>query len=151
MDERGAYSLWFKEKRPMCTRTRQVLIAALVLLSAGIVAGQPTPIPKPKADPPPAREIVAAKVNGQIIQELAVFRGLMPVAPARRAEARKEVLNYLIDNMVVDQYLMQLKIPVEPKEIADHVEKIKKEAAEEKKDLKAVLEELLITEDELRT
>src|SRR5262245_21098702 len=113
MEEGGAYSLPFKEKRSMCTRTRQILVAVLMLLPTGLALGQPTPIPKPKADPPPAREIVAAKVNGQIIQELAVYRGLMPVAPARRAEARKEVLNYLIDNMVVDQYLLQLKIPIE--------------------------------------
>ena len=61
------------------------------------------------------------------------------------------MLNYLIDNAIVDQYLLQLKIPIEAKEVDENIEKIKKEAADEKKDLKDVLKELMITEDELRT
>jgi parvulin-like peptidyl-prolyl isomerase len=123
----------------------------MALSCAGLSAGQDVKIPAPKVEPPPSRDLVAARVNGQAVSELAVYRGLIRVPASKKEEARKDVLNYLIDNMIVDQYLLQLKIPVEAKEINEHVEKIKKEAALEKKDLEAVLEELMITEDELRT
>lgn len=135
----------------MFTRTK-LMVSWTILMTAGIAAAQPTtPIPAPKAEPAPARDLVAAKVNGQAISELSVYRGLMRVPPARREEARKDVLNYLIDNTIIDQYLLQLKIPVDAKEIDEHIEKIKKEAAEEKKNFKDILDELLINEDELRT
>src|SRR5262249_36386348 len=115
------------------------------------IAAQPAQNPQPKAGPPPARDVVAARVNGQSILELAVYRGLLRVPPARHEEARKDVLNYLIDNAIIDQYLVQLKIQVEAKEVTDYVEKIKKEAAEfEKKDFKQLLTDLMVTEDELR-
>jgi peptidyl-prolyl cis-trans isomerase C len=135
----------------MFPRTRNLLIGVALILVSGAAVAQTVPVPAPKVEPPPARDVIAAKVNGQAIYELAVYRGLMRVAPARREEARKDVLNYLIDNTIVDQYLLQLKIPVEAKEIDEHVEKIKKEAAEiEKKDFKDILKELMVTEDELR-
>ena len=41
---------------------------------------------------------------------------------------RKDVVNYLVDNMLVDQYLTQLKIPVEPKELDERVSQIKNES-----------------------
>ncbi len=136
----------------MFTRTRSALIGCMLLLSAGVIAAQNTQIPPPKVEPPPARELVAARVNGQAIPELAVYRGTLRVPPARRDEARKDVMNYLIDNTIVDQYLLQLKIQVDGKEVDEHVEKIKKEALEiEKKPFDVILKELMVTEDELRT
>ncbi|MBI1830616.1 MAG: peptidylprolyl isomerase [Planctomycetes bacterium] len=134
----------------MLKHTGRALMGSILLYCVGIAAGQTQQVPAPKVEPPPARDVVAARVNGQAIPELAVYRGLMRVAPQRREEARKDVLSFLIDNTIVDQYLLQLKIPVDAKEIDEHVEKIKKEAAEEKKNLKDVLAELMITEDELR-
>jgi parvulin-like peptidyl-prolyl isomerase len=136
----------------MFPRTRKLLIGCAFVLFAGVALAQDAVVPqKPKEDPPPARDVIAARVNGQAIYELAVYRGLTRVPPARRAEARKDVLNYLIENAIVDQYLLQLKIPVEAKEVDDHIDKIKKEAAEiEKKDFKDILNELMVTEDELR-
>lgn len=137
----------------MFARLRLSLVT--LLFFGGLLAAQPVPIqpPKdpPKADPPPpARDLVAARVNNQAIPELAVYRGLMRVPAARRDEARKDVLNYLIDNTIVDQYLLQLKIPVETKEIDEHIEKAKKEALAEKQDFKQILEKLMITEEDLR-
>jgi peptidyl-prolyl cis-trans isomerase C len=140
-----------EEKRPMFTRSRLALIGCTVLLSAGVLAAQTTQIPPPKVEPPPARDVVAARVNGQAIPELAVYRGLLRVPLQRRDQARKDVLNYLIDNTIVDQYLLQLKIQVDAKEVEEHILKVKKEAADEKKDFKKLLEELVINEDELRT
>src|SRR5262249_15399407 len=73
------------------------------------------------------------------------------VPPAKREQARKEVLDFLIDNAIIEQYLLQLKITVDQKEVNEHVEKIKKEAAEiEKKDFKDILKELMVTEEEFR-
>lgn len=134
-----------------------VMMIGVMLLSAGGLTAQtksvppPQPLPTPKMEPPPAREVVAARVNGQVLQELAVYRGLMRVPPGRRDEARKDVLNYLIDNMIVDQYLLQLKLAVDAKDIDEHVNKIKKEAKDEKQDFQELLKKLAITEDELRT
>ena len=139
----------------MFARSRLALVSSAILTLAGFLAAQPSPIPPPKGllkdPPPPARDIVAARVNGQVVPELAVYRGLLRFSVERRAEARKDVLNYLIDNTVVDQYLLQLKIPVEAKEIEEHIEKVKKEAIAEKQDFKQLLEKLMISEDELRT
>lgn len=139
----------------MFAQTRWELVVVGLLAFAGALAAQaPAPPPQPiqplKTDPPPSRDAVAARVNGQVLSELAVYRGLQRVPPARREEARKDVLNYLIDNMIVDQYLLQLKLAVEPKEVEENVAKIKKEAAAEKQDFNELLKKLVITEDELR-
>ena len=112
----------------MFARTRQAWIGCLVLFAGSVWAGQPVQIPPPKlVEPPPARDVVAARVNGQAIPELAVYRGLTRVDPQRREEVRKDVLNYLIDNTIVDQYLLQLKIQVDGKEVEDLLLKIKME------------------------
>jgi len=134
----------------MFARSRFVLVGSTLLLLAGFLAAQPIPIQAPKDPPPPARDVVAARVNGQPIPELSVYRGLMRAPIQRREEARKDVLNFLIDNAVIDQYLLQLKIAVDAKEIEEHIEKVKKEAAAEKQDFKVMLEKLMITEAELR-
>src|SRR5205085_11733028 len=101
--------------------------------------------------PPPAKDVVAARVNGQTVPELSVYRGLLNVAPPKRAERRKDVLNFLIDNMIVDQYLIQLKIQIDPKEVQEQIDKMKKETQNEKQDFNELLKKLMITEDELRT
>lgn len=118
------------------------------------VMAQPTvppPAPTPVVEPPPAKDIVAARVNGQPIPEMAVYRGTLSLAPAKRAERRKDVLNFLIDNTIVDQYLTQLKIEVDPKEIQEQVDRMKKETKNEKQEFSDLLKKLFLTEDELRT
>ncbi|MBM3994947.1 MAG: hypothetical protein FJ303_12465 [Planctomycetes bacterium] len=134
----------------MLKHTGRTVMGAIFLVWVGLASGQTLQVPMPKVEPPPARDVIAARVNGQAIPELAVYRGCMRVPPQRREDARKDVLNFLIDNTIVDQYLLQLKISVDAKEVDEHVEKIKKEAADEKKNLKDVLNELMITEEELR-
>jgi len=121
---------------------------------AGILVAQTPQIPPPKGETPPPRDVIAARVNGQSIPELSVFRGLMRVPAQRREEARKDVLNYLIDNTIIDQYLLQLpdlKNAIEPKDVEKHIATVKKEAADSKQDFKQLLESMMITEDELRT
>src|SRR6516164_558131 len=84
----------------------------------------PPPAPTPVAigETPPPADAVAAVVNGQPVMEMAVFRGSLRLRPEARDQARPEVLNYLIDNVVVDQYLMQLKIEVTAKEVDEKMQ-----------------------------
>jgi peptidyl-prolyl cis-trans isomerase C len=97
----------------------------------------------------PARK-AAATVNGKPITEAAVERALKPVAPENRAKARPEVINFLVENALVDQYLELLKVAVDPKEVDAQVESFKKQIAEAKQDFAKVLEKMDISEAELK-
>ena len=145
-----------EENLPMLVRSQARLIGCATLLFAGTLLAQPssvptTPTPIPKADPPPGRNVIAARVNGQPILELAVYRGLKDVPIVRREDMRKEVLHFLIDNTIVDQYLVQLKLQVEPKEIEEHITKMKEECKKVGEDFDKLLVKLMITETEMRT
>jgi peptidyl-prolyl cis-trans isomerase C len=153
-----------EEKTSMFARLRFWPIALTVNLLTGVALAQTTPpaktggnpVPPPAATPaplteaPPSPDAVAAVVNGQTIPELAVFRGLLRVTPAQRDRARAEVLNFLIDTAVVDQYLTQLKIQVDAKEIEEHLQRIKDEAKKAGQEYSAMLKKLYLTEDDLR-
>jgi len=107
----------------------------------------PTEVIKPT--PPPA-DTVAATVNGEKILELAVFRGTLRENPKNRDAVRKEVLTYLVDNLLIDQYLRQLKVPVEDKEIQERVDQIKMELKKIGQDFTKQMDELFLTEDDVR-
>jgi parvulin-like peptidyl-prolyl isomerase len=92
---------------------------------------------------------VAATVNGQPIPEAMVQRSLERILPDRRAEARPELLNFLIDTMVIDQYLRQLNVTVEKKEVDKKLDDMRAELKKQNKDFAKVLQELKITEAEL--
>jgi peptidyl-prolyl cis-trans isomerase C len=121
-------------------RVLAVLIAVVALASPGFAA-----------DPPaaPAKK-AAATVNGRPITETAIDRALKPVAPENRAKARPEVINFLIDNSLVDQYLELLKVAVETKDVDAEIDTFKKRIAEAKQDFAKVLEKMDITEAELK-
>lgn len=111
------------------------------------------PLPAPK---PAAPTGVAATVNGQPIAEVAVQRGLRRVPPAHHAEARPEILNLLVDNLLIDQHLQQLGIAVEAKEVDARMQQVRDEIkrvaqAKPDKTYEKILQELMLTEDELRT
>jgi peptidyl-prolyl cis-trans isomerase C len=140
------------EEKNMLLRSRAASIGVAFWLATGVLTAQtPPPAPTPVVDPPPSKELIAARVNGQAVLEIAVYRGLMNVPPARREEARKDVLNFLIDNTIVDQYLIQLRIEVEHKEVQEQIEKIKDEAVKKKQVFADILKQLMINEDELRS
>lgn len=102
---------------------------------------------KPK--PPPAGA-VAATVNGEKISEITVFRALLREKPEHRDAARKEVVSYLVDNLLIDQYLRQLKVQVEDKEVNERVDQIKGELTKRGQVFAKQMEELFLTEEELR-
>src|SRR4051812_183989 len=99
----------------------RIALAVLFSLTTLAFAQDPPPIEKSepiKAPPkptPPSATAVAVTVNGEKIMEMAVFRALLRENPKNRDAARKEVINYLVDNLLIDQYLRQLKVVVEEK------------------------------------
>jgi peptidyl-prolyl cis-trans isomerase C len=110
---------------------------SLTLLVARAAAQQPAAAP-------------AATINGQAITEVAVQRGLKRVPPAEHAKARPEILNYLIDNVLIDQYLAAQKITADPKDVETRVAEIKNEVKKQGQDYGKMLADLMLTEDELR-
>jgi parvulin-like peptidyl-prolyl isomerase len=82
---------------------------------------------------------------------LAVQRGLKRVPPAQQAEGRQEILDYLIDNVLLDQYLQQLHVEVPPKEVDNRLEEIRNEIKRGGQTFENMLQELMLTEQELRS
>jgi parvulin-like peptidyl-prolyl isomerase len=119
---------WIRQSHPC-------LALVLVLAAAPVFAQQPP----------------AATVNGQPITEVAVQRGLKRVPAAEHAKARPEILSYLVDNVLIDQYLTGLKAPVDPKEVEARITDIKNEVKKQGQDYAKMLTELMLTEDELRS
>lgn len=127
-------------------------LTAALAISIGInTSSAQLPLPKSADAPaPPAATAIAATVNGQEIPELAVYRGLLSKHPSLWKAARKDILEYLVDTTLVDQYLSQLKIQVEPKDIDERFQQIQEEAKKSGEDFAAMLKKLQITEVELK-
>lgn len=91
----------------------------------------------------------AAMVNGQVIAASAVERALKNVQdPMARERMRTEVLDFLIETALIDQYLERMKVNVEPAELQARMTAIKKEIADNKQDMSKVLQELGMSEAE---
>lgn len=94
----------------------------------------------------------AASVNGQAIPNSAVERALKNIDDAKaRERTRLEVIDYLIETALVDQYLERMKITVEPKDLQERFDTIKKELDKNKQSLGKLLEQLNMTEQEFNT
>lgn len=91
----------------------------------------------------------AATVNGQVISQTAVERALERFEESERAKARAEILDFLIDNVLIDQYLAQQNIKVEQNEIDTRLGEIKKEIEKNGQTYEKVLASLKMTETEL--
>ncbi|MCI0456785.1 MAG: peptidylprolyl isomerase [Gemmataceae bacterium] len=109
----------------------------------------PTPPAPPAPPPPPPATAVAATVNGLAIPELAVYRATLRDAPGQRDKMRGEVLEFLIDNALIDQYLEQLKVAIDPKEVETKLQQIKDEM--KGLDWEKICGNLHLTEADLRT
>jgi peptidyl-prolyl cis-trans isomerase C len=109
-----------------------------------------TPAPGQTSANLPAPTAAAAMVNGQPLPEAWVQRGLRRVPPAEHAKARPEIINYLVDNMLIDQFLAQQKIPVEPKDVAARLGELQAELKKQGQDYQTMLKQMLISEDELK-
>jgi len=135
-------------------------VLALGLVCSALRAQEPKaiPIPPPATPPapaavaPPPATAVAATVNGQPILELAVYRALLRDDPAQREKLRTEVINFLVENALIDQYLDQQKVAVDAKDIDTRFGEVKAKLIEGlKKPFEDILKELHLTEADLRT
>jgi parvulin-like peptidyl-prolyl isomerase len=102
--------------------------------------------PVRKLPPPPPRDLIAARVNGKPIPEMAVYRMLAQ----NPNENRKDALDYVIEQAIVDQYLLALKVNVTPEEVEAKLKEMKKEAENEPPGWGKMLESMFLTEDEMR-
>ncbi|HZU36802.1 MAG TPA: peptidylprolyl isomerase [Gemmataceae bacterium] len=122
-------------------------LVSLFLLGLPALAQQtkPAPVTLPATNP------VAAVVNGQEISETAVQRALRRVPPAKQAEARTEILNFLIDNTLVDQYLVSRQIAVPAGDVDAKVTELREAVKNQgKTTLDKALQEANVTQAELR-
>lgn len=111
--------------------------------------------PAPKADPlaskPEPRPVgTAAKVNGQEIPEVAVWRALRQFSKEEQEVARKEILSHLTENALIDQYLTALKIEVPAADVDKLITELKDELKKVQKDYAKELEQMMLTEAEFR-
>lgn len=116
-------------------------LAAIVSL-----AGLPA-FAQPPQTPPAAN---AATVNGEPISEATLARALERIPLSRRAEARTEILGYLIDNLLIDQYLRQIKLQVDPKQVETRVQQIRDDIKKSGQEFDKVMEKLHLSEAEIR-
>ena len=124
------------------------LTLGIACLPVGAQEEGKTPAGPAKVAPPPGGN--AATVNGQPITELAVQRGLKRVPPVHQGEARGEIIDYLVDNVLLDQYLQQLRIDVPMKDVYARMEEIRGEIKRGGQTFENVMQELMLTEPELR-
>jgi peptidyl-prolyl cis-trans isomerase C len=129
-----------------------VALGVTLALAAGPATSQPPPA-RPATPTLTAAQLAspAAIVNGQPINEAAVQRGLKRVPPAEHAKARPEILDYLIDNLLIDQYLIQQKVTVEPKDVGARIGEIQAELKKQGQEYAKMLQDLMLTEEDLRT
>lgn len=114
-----------------------VPLAAAVLSLTGAAVFAQTPPPAPPAVPAaPAANAVAATVNNQPIYEAAIQRFLNQrrVPPDKVAVARAAFVDLLVENVLIEQYLQQLQVAVDPQAVADKVANGRKEMNLEKKE-----------------
>jgi peptidyl-prolyl cis-trans isomerase C len=146
------------------TRRAAAALALGTAVCAGVSAQAPMPpagtpptpppvlptAPAPAAQPEPRPTGVAATVNGQQIPEVAVWRALRQFPKAEHPVARKEILNHLVENALIDQYLNALKITVEPAEVDKLIGELKDELKKGMKEYAKELEAMMLTEAEFR-
>lgn len=133
--------------------TAAALLGGTALAQSGTApATQGTKPAAPSAAPaqPPANG-VAATVNGQPITEAAVQRGLKRVPPDQHAVARPEIVDYLVENALLDQYLQQLNVGVDKKEVDGQLTQMQADLKKHGQTYENLLKELNLTEAELRT
>ncbi len=137
---------------PMRPWLASLILAGLAsVASAQVVTSPATTKPTEKvAAPAVSATSIAVTVNGEPIREGQLQRFLRGVPAERRVEARPAVITHLVDNLLVDQYLLQAGLKVEPKEIDKKIEEMKTEIKKDKLEYEKVLQEMEVTEAELR-
>ena len=90
-------------------------------------------------------------MNGQEISEASLQRALRRVPPAKHAEARGEILNFLIDTTLVDQYLAGQKVQVPATDVDSKITELREAVKKQgQTTLEKKLQEAGVSEAELR-
>jgi parvulin-like peptidyl-prolyl isomerase len=94
----------------------------------------------------------AATVNGQPISKAMLDRAILRFPKEQQEKARVEILEHLIENAIVDQYVLALKISVEEKDVEAALEEIKKDLAKSgpNQTMEKMLDTLKLTAAEFR-
>lgn len=127
-----------------------VLCGSVALAQQTAPGQQPLSVAQPKLPAPPTRTEVAATVNGEAIPEIAVYRALTRIPPDKWGAARTEVIGFLVENKMIDQYLERLKIAVNEKEVGERLKQVRDEIEKEGQKYEEMLKSLYLTEAELR-
>src|SRR5262249_41521595 len=61
-----------------------------------------------------------------------------------------ELLDYLIDNVLIEQHLLQMQIKIDKPEVDKRIDEMRAELKKQSKELEKVLQEMRLTEAELR-
>ncbi len=93
---------------------------------------------------------IVALANGASINQLALDRALDRFPEDKRPEMRQEVLDFLVDNILIEQYLVQIKIEVLQQDLVLRLSAMAEEAKKEGKEFSKILTELKLDEVELR-
>jgi parvulin-like peptidyl-prolyl isomerase len=125
------------------------LPVGLGLMAAAALSAQEK-LPAPVAPPAVSPNQPAATVNGQVIYEAAVMRGLKRVPPIEHEKARPEILNYLVENTLIDQHLAAAKVDVTPAEADARMNEIKAELKKANQDFSKLLASMSLSEDEMK-
>lgn len=131
---------------------------AVAVFSVCAWAQQPAPAPSSplQIKPPPPVEKVVATVGTEQITNLELDRVVQsqlrgqPVPPEVMPKIRKAILESMIQNKLVTQYVAAKNVKVEASKIEETIEQIKKQVAEAGTDLPTVLKSQGMTEDGLR-
>ena len=114
------------------------------------------PAPAPKVEPRPTgtaatvTTTLGAQPLVQQIPEVAVYRALRQFPENAKELARKEIITHLVENALIDHYLLAIKTNVEQKEVENLIGELKKELVAVKKDYAAELASMMLTEEEFR-
>lgn len=114
------------------------------------------PTAQPKIEPRPTGNAatvtisLGAQPTVQQIPEVAVHRALRQFPASAKEMARKEIINHLVENALIDAYLAAIQTKVEPAEVEKLIGELKKELAQVKKDYQTELATMMLTEDEFR-
>jgi parvulin-like peptidyl-prolyl isomerase len=128
--------------------TRWFLPATVIFINIAAVCGQqktPTAVVSPSSSSSTA---VAVTVNGQPITENAVRRALRRVPTDEHEKARPAILQLLIDNALLDQYLEQNGVAIDRKQVEAKMRQVRDELKKNDKTFEQMLRELITTEAE---
>lgn len=123
----------------------------------GIIRGLPAILTALAAWTNSASAQVEAVVNGQAIPtaevDVAFSRtsvAQQPITDEQRRMYRAHVLNVLIDNVLVKQYLTQLGVVADAKSVEAHIEELRKVLAQKGQTLESFLKDANANEDRMR-